>query len=257
MDMPEPDAGTSPVPADSQALIAELASIHEQIERATTAYQPNLLTRAADACAQAGEQARALVYYGQAIDGYLATGRNHAASAVCRKILQLSPTAVRARCTLAWLALARGDGRHAAIEMRSYVEAARAAGQVQLATKQLVLLARAASSPEVREAIGVELLSLGRSDESAAMVRSLFAAGDSSAVAVEHDPSDIWAQAHRAVTLTPYDLAQSGPASKGSTATPPAPGPSTPLTLADELRADPTTPPALLEVLKRLDARPT
>ncbi len=243
MENPE---GAAALSSTAAALNAELAGIQQQIDRATTAYQPNLLTRAADICAEAGENARALAYYGQAIDGYLAGGRHHAASAVCRKILQLSPGAVRAHCTLAWLALAREETRQAAQEIRTYVEAARAAGQAQLATRQLGLLARAASARPVREAIGRELLQLERSEESEAFVRGLYAAGEE-AGDLEHDASDIWAQALRAVRMTPYDLAGAGDAARGT-------GPAQ--TLAEALRADATTPPALREVLEQSGRAP-
>ncbi len=244
MDIPPGDS--SPAPASPSTLQDELASIHQQISRATTAYQPNLLAHAADVCARAGENAQALSYYGQAIEGYLAGGRYHAASGVCRKILELSPGAVRAHCTLAWLALAREDTRHAVEEIRRYVQAARAAGQAQLATKQLVLLAQAAPRP-VRESIGRELLSLARSDESEAVVRGVFAAESQPETAEENQ--DIWAQALYAVRLTPYDLGGSG-AGPTASRVPPAAAE----TLGDALRRDRTIPQALRDVLERHDA---
>jgi hypothetical protein len=241
--MESPAAGSPVDPPNPPALNDELASLQDQISRATTAYRPNLLTRAADICAQAGAHAQALAYYGQAIDGYLAGGRDHAASAVCRKILQLSPASVRARCTLAWLALARQDTRHAVIEMQNYVAAARAAGQAHLATKQLVLLAQAATSRPVLEAIGQELLGLERSEESEAILRLLYSGGAPADMAdIERD---VWAQAHYAVKLTPYDLAD-----KDTAAPSPGSGSSAHLTLAEVLRKDPTTPSALRAVIE-------
>ncbi|HEX9106771.1 MAG TPA: hypothetical protein VF832_06080 [Longimicrobiales bacterium] len=238
-----PPGEPSPAPASQSSLQDELAVIHQQISRATAAYQPNLLAHAADVCARAGENAQALSYYGQAIEGYLAGGRYHAASGVCRKILELSPGAVRAHCTHAWLALAREDTRHAVEEIRRYVQAARAAGQAQLATKQLVLLAQAAPRP-VRESIGHELLALARSEESEAVVRSVFAAQSHSDTVEE--PQDIWAQALYAVRLTPYDLA-----GKGSAPAAPTAAPAVAETLGDTLRRDPAIPQALRDVLER------
>src|SRR5688572_8249458 len=59
-----------------------------------------ILNLAGDLCFDAGQRERALVYYDQAIDIYLALGMYASVAAVCQKLVRLSPNVVRARCTL-------------------------------------------------------------------------------------------------------------------------------------------------------------
>ena len=89
-------------------LEAELQELERQVTAASPGYETQFLNRAGNLCVEAHQPARALGYYGRAIDAYLESGRFGAAEVLCRKVLQIAPQAVRARCTLAWLTLGKG-----------------------------------------------------------------------------------------------------------------------------------------------------
>ena len=86
----------------------ELQLLEDQVKRASPGYETQFLNRAGKLCVDAGEPARALGYYGRAIDVYLESGRFNAAEVLCKTVLQIAPDAVRARCTLAWLSIGKG-----------------------------------------------------------------------------------------------------------------------------------------------------
>lgn len=120
-----------------------------------------ILNLAGDLCFDAGERERALTYYDQAIDIYLALGMYASVAAVCKKLVRLSPNVVRARCTLAWVAIARGQGREARERIADYASAAVPQDDHRLARGHLRMMAEVADSPEVLEAVGEALYMLG------------------------------------------------------------------------------------------------
>ncbi|HSJ24150.1 MAG TPA: hypothetical protein VK929_05725 [Longimicrobiales bacterium] len=120
-----------------------------------------ILNLAGDLCFDAGERERALSYYDQAIDIYLALGMYASVAAVCKKLVRLSPNVVRARCTLAWVAIARGQGREARERITDYATAAVPQDDHRLARGHLRMMAEVADSPEVLEAVGEALYMLG------------------------------------------------------------------------------------------------
>jgi tetratricopeptide (TPR) repeat protein len=120
-----------------------------------------ILNLAGDLCFDAGERERALVYYDQAIDIYLALGMYASVAAVCKKLVRLSPSIVRARCTLAWVAIARGHGHEARERIADYASAAVPQQDHRLARGHLRMMAEVADTPEVLEAVGDALFMLG------------------------------------------------------------------------------------------------
>jgi hypothetical protein len=131
--------------------------------------------RAGDLCAQCDRAELALSYYGRAIDGFLRAGRYELARAVCRKLVRLEPCVVRARSTLAWLAI-RGNWRaDAEREIQEYVNAALAAYVEDLAAKHLIAMEKATTDGHLRETIALELLSLGADRAADVLLRSLYA----------------------------------------------------------------------------------
>ncbi|HUH12341.1 MAG TPA: hypothetical protein VMK65_04495, partial [Longimicrobiales bacterium] len=92
---------------------------------------------------------------------YLGAGLYDPALAICRKIVQLTPEVVRARCTLAWLALSRGLFQEARERVADYGHAAARAGRGRLARGHLRMMAEVAESEEVLEAVAEALLELG------------------------------------------------------------------------------------------------
>ena len=148
-------------------------SLDEQIqeleERAATTppgFRGQHLNRAGDLCAGAGDTGRAVRLWGQAIDSYLLAARPEAAAAMCRKVIRKKPDVVRARRTLALLAVGRGHLQDAIGYVQGYVDAARAEGDRALAVKQLGVMAEATPEPEFRRHVVKLLRELG--DDAAA-----------------------------------------------------------------------------------------
>ena len=131
----------------NQELRVRLQELEEKAAAASPAYRGQYLSRAGDLCAEEGYMDRALDFWGAAIDGYLEAARPDAAAAACRKVIHHVPHVVRARRTLALLAIGHGHVPEALRQVEDYVEAARRAGRGDLAVKQLRLMARAAADP--------------------------------------------------------------------------------------------------------------
>ena len=122
---------------------------------------------AGDLCFDAGLRERALSYYGRGIDVFLAAAQVDAAVAVCRKIVRLTPEVVRARCTLAWMALGRGLIREARQRIADYAAAASSAGQEQKAARHLRLMTDVSANVELLESLADGLKQLGDTDGAA------------------------------------------------------------------------------------------
>ncbi|MEX0907075.1 MAG: hypothetical protein WD054_02000 [Gemmatimonadota bacterium] len=120
-----------------------------------------ILNLAGDLCFDAGQRERALIYYDQAIDIYLALGMYASVAAVCQKLVRLSPNVVRARCTLAWMAIARGQEREARERIADYASAAMPQPDQRLARGHLRMMAEVADTPEVLQAVADGLQMLG------------------------------------------------------------------------------------------------
>lgn len=120
-----------------------------------------ILNLAGDLCFDAGQRERALIYYDQAIDIYLALGMYASVAAVCQKLVRLSPNVVRARCTLAWMAIARGQAREARDRITEYASAAAPQPDHRLARGHLRMMAEVADTPDILEAVAEALQLLG------------------------------------------------------------------------------------------------
>ncbi|MGH7467063.1 MAG: hypothetical protein ACRENP_03660 [Longimicrobiales bacterium] len=116
---------------------------------------------AGDICFDGGARERALVYFGRAIDVHLAAEQIDAAVAVCRKIVRLTPEVVRARCTLAWMALGQGLIEEARMRIADYARAAASAGQEQTASRHLRLMTDVAVNQDVLQCLAEALLEIG------------------------------------------------------------------------------------------------
>jgi tetratricopeptide (TPR) repeat protein len=134
-----------------------------------------ILNLAGDLCFDAEQRDRALIYYDQAIDIYLALGMYASVAAVCQKLVRLSPRIVRARCTLAWMAIARGQHGEARERISEYAQAAVPQTDQRLARGHLRMMAEVADSPDVLDAVAVALQMLG--DERGAQRAQAAAAG--------------------------------------------------------------------------------
>jgi hypothetical protein len=155
---------------------------------------------------EAGHTEQALTYYGRAIDAYLESGRFNAAEVVCRKILKMAPEAVRARCTLSWLAIGKGHRTVTDEQVSAYVDAARVAGKDALAAKQIRLMANAAPSVEVRELLAEYLLDLGDAVGADAVFGRVYAEANGLRSAPVADQGKLWAKMVRDALMGPEEL---------------------------------------------------
>ncbi|MEX2570680.1 MAG: hypothetical protein WD737_05195 [Gemmatimonadota bacterium] len=188
----------------------ELSELESQASEASSGYETQFLNRAGNLCVEAGQPARALGYYGRAIDAYLESGRFGAAEVLCRKVLEIAPQAVRARCTLAWLALGKGFRAGTRSEIGEYVRAAERAGQQELAAKQLLMMAEATVEVDLREEIARHLLHLEESEKADRVFGRVFEERNGIRPAPVPDEGKLWTKLLRAALMGPVELQQQG-----------------------------------------------
>ena len=193
-------------PEANQKLERELATLEEQARTASPGYETQFLNRAGNICVEAGQPQRALGYFGRAIDAYLESGRFSAAEVLCRKVLRIAPAAVRARCTLAWLAIGKGMRSETEAEIAEYVEAAQRAGKEGLAARQLVLMAEAATRLELRELLAQHLLALGAEEDADRVFGTVFAERNGLRPPAPADEGKLWSKLLRAALMGPQEL---------------------------------------------------
>lgn len=183
-------------------LEAELARLEEEANVPALDFRAAILGRAGDLCVQANDTARALSYYGRAIDGYLGAGYYDTALAMCEKVISLAPSVVRARCTMAFLLLAedlpfmrsRGISKKVVDHLHDYVHAALDAGCAPIAVHRLKMMAEVTEIEEVRRLIGDLLFELQAPDDAAELHYSLF---EEAAQLTEIDPEVSFNQRQR------------------------------------------------------------
>lgn len=146
---------------EPQDLDAMLLIVEREADGAMPGFEAFFFNRGGDLCVREDAPRRALGYYGRAIDAYLRAGRYDSAAAVCRKILRLAPDAVRARCTLAWIAVGKGLIADASSQVDAYVQAAYRQGKIDLARYHLARMGQVAEDPDLAYQIGESLLNLG------------------------------------------------------------------------------------------------
>jgi tetratricopeptide (TPR) repeat protein len=152
--------------SDGIDALIDLSAVLPAMEgRADRAAQPDekarILNLAGDLCFDGGQRERALSFYDRSIDTYLSVGLYAAAVAVCQKVVRLTPEVIRARCTLAWMAIARGMLDEARDRIRDYAEAATRLSDARLAWGHLRMMAEVCESQEVLETVAEALLQLG------------------------------------------------------------------------------------------------
>jgi tetratricopeptide (TPR) repeat protein len=197
-------------PAPSQRLEEELESLERQARTASSGYETQFLNRAGNLCVEAGQPMRALGFYGRAIDAYLESGRFSAAEVLCKKLLGIAPDAVRARCTLAWLAIGKGYKSSVNQELADYVRAARKAGKEDLAAKQLRMMAEAPLNANLRELIGEHLLDLGEFPDADQVFRLVHQERAGLRSPPSADEGKLWAKLLRAALMGPNELKEQG-----------------------------------------------
>lgn len=125
--------------------------------------QAEMLRTAGDVFVADGVAERALLFYDAAIDLYLRAGDTMTATHLCEEVVRVAPNGVRARCTLAWLAVLLGRADATSRRIAEYAEAAEMAGMADRARRQLRCMAEECDVPAVLEVIADSLLHLGDS----------------------------------------------------------------------------------------------
>lgn len=192
--------------SSDEDLEPQLRKLEREAERAASGFEAQFYNRAGDLCVNGDQHDRALTYYGRAIDEFLQVSRFDAAAAVCRKLLRVSPDAVRARCTLAWLSIGKellGDAR---VELRAYVRAADRAGQERLAAKHLRLMAEVAAEPELIRLIADLLRKLGDDAAADRIAESLDRAREQGETLPTRAREERWAEVLRAALMSPEQM---------------------------------------------------
>ncbi len=158
---------TSPRDKTSRDWEEQLAELDADVTSAAMGFEGTPLNRAGDLCHKAGDQTRALQYYGRAIDAMLRDGHPESARGVAKKIVRIYPEAVRTLCTLTWLDLASGHMASAIVHLGKYVGAAIRGGRESLAGDQITEMARVVSESEFLDTAAEALDRLGFSDDAA------------------------------------------------------------------------------------------
>lgn len=147
---------------DEPTIEEELRAVVERLRNEISPeHRARLMSKAGELCFLSGQRERALLYFDACIDLYLSTGRFAASASICEKLVRLNPTVVRARCTLAWLAIARGLDDEAQRRIEEYGTAALRLERPTVAQRQLRAMAEETDSQGVLESIAQALLKLG------------------------------------------------------------------------------------------------
>ena len=119
------------------------------------------LNQAGDLLLRSGDAAGALELYGQAVDSLVEADRFEAAMGLCNKIIRTVPHVVRARCTLAWLAIGAGFTGELSGRVGDYISAAEACGRETIAQRHVRQMADVVDIHDVRIMLAEYLLYLG------------------------------------------------------------------------------------------------
>lgn len=126
-----------------------------------------------DAYVYRGDITRAKESYGSAIDGYLQSRDFAAAIELCRKLIRLAPDVARARYTLAFLLIGRGELQEARSLVAEYGEVVQRADAANFAIPRLQLLSQTTEDELTRMLIDRVIVDLGGSTIPAVSSRTL------------------------------------------------------------------------------------
>jgi hypothetical protein len=132
--------------------------------------------------------------------------RFNAATAVCKKVIRLSPQVVRARCTLAWLALGKGFVPEAQEYIDHYLMAAERAGREVLARHQVKRMSTVADAEPMRMFLAHRLLEMGE-DRTANQVFGMVLQERNQRGRQPTDAVQRWHEARRCALMSPSEIA--------------------------------------------------
>ena len=162
--------------------------------------------QAGDLCASVQQPIAALEYYGHSIDSYVKADRFDAATAVCKKVIRLSPRVVRAHCTLAWLAIGKGFVPEAQQFIEHYLVAAAVSERELVARHQVKRMSTIADAEPLRIYLAERLLDLGDDQASDYLFGTIFRERNLGGVRIP-DPKRRWNEARRCALMGPDQIA--------------------------------------------------
>jgi hypothetical protein len=183
----------------------ELQTLENEAVRSGPGAAAQVLNMAGDLCLGAGQVERGLTYYGRAIDASLLARRYNAAAGLCRKVLRVVPSAIRTRCTLAWLALGRGDAHETTREIAAYVASITGEVPRALAVAHLRMMAETTPVAAIRSAIADHLDALGQAGAAQAIRQSIPSDAPVHALSAAQQ-EELWGRVVGAATLGPSEL---------------------------------------------------
>lgn len=157
------------MPREQDPRERRLDSLRSRIRDSTAAPDPTLYHQLGDVYGDMGDTAQALEAYGQAIDGFLASGRVQVAMAICTKVIRRFPKVTRTHFTVACISLYVGRLQDALNAFDDYVKAALASKSTEIAIPRMRSLASLMVDPSLRMELGNRLARLG--DDEADKVR--------------------------------------------------------------------------------------
>ncbi|MEX1182708.1 MAG: hypothetical protein WEF86_05700 [Gemmatimonadota bacterium] len=149
------------------------------------------LNKAGDLLLQSGDLAGALDLYGRAVDSMVEADRYEAATGLCRKIIRTAPGVVRARCTLAWLAIGAGFTGELESRLAQYIAAAEVSGMEEFARREVRRMSVHAVLDDVRVLLGEHMLKLGDDEAANELFGSVYRARNAG-VQFESRTAETW-----------------------------------------------------------------
>jgi len=146
---------------DPRRVNTKILRLEQQAVAADPRKQARRWLRLARFCAARQKPDLALKFYGRAIDGDIFWSRYGRASAVCREVIAAYPAVVRARCTLAFLAMRDAETSEFIRMISDYVNAAKRSGCVDLAVARLTLMAEVTNEGPIFDHLNRRIKALG------------------------------------------------------------------------------------------------
>lgn len=159
------------------------------------------LNQAGDLLLGGGDIGAALDLYGRAVDNLIEADRYEAAMGLCRKIIRTVPEVVRARCTLAWLAIGAGFTAELDARLIDYVLAAERAGRESLARREVLRMSSRVELHDVRIMLGEYLLFLGDHEAANTLFGQVYRERNTSGEPLI-DPQQRWDSVRQALLTT-------------------------------------------------------
>lgn len=183
---------------DDAEISWRLRDLEERARKAQFGEDAYLFNEAGDLCVLGDREFDARRYFGQSINCFLDLGRYDVAHAIARKMLRHYPEVLRARCTLAWIAIGRGIRPEVKRRLHEYTDAARDVGMERPLVRELGWMSDVVADRDLLVEMGEWLLDAGADREANRVFGRAFQPApdphvpETWAYVVEHAKRDPW-----------------------------------------------------------------